>query len=100
MLEVPAHLRCYRRKRVPECMSMYPESGPFGEPIHHRLDPRPLIRVAVAVDEQLRQVRVAAMASLVTLDRRRQLRCDRHAARLAALGAGVPAHTELDSTGA
>jgi hypothetical protein len=60
MFEVPAELCRNRRERVPERVGMHPESCALGEPIHHRLDARSLVRRPMVIDEQLRQRRLRA----------------------------------------
>src|SRR5437879_9135867 len=61
------------------------------------LIPGPWYGLPCPLISQLWQICIATVASLVALDRHRQLGRDRHTTRLAALGTGVPANAKLDA---
>jgi hypothetical protein len=63
---------------MPEGMGVDPEANPSLQPVHHCVHPVPLVRLASVIDEQRAALRGWPLASLVALDRRRQLGRDRH----------------------
>lgn len=77
---------------------MDPEPDSPLEPVHHGVDAEPFVRLAEAIDEQVRVLDVLPVPPLVALDRGRQLGGDRNPPRLLALGSRVPADAQLDPT--